>query len=279
MKVKSVKFRCFIVLTIGIGSLGLIFQQVDVKTEATPIHPTQNINLITSPPLLKLKDSEIYRQHRLEQNRTQHPQVTGNFYQAIEVIENPDVLDVFVNKNFQLSEHYAPKDLVCPDIQTIQGHNNQTILLREEAAIQAEKMFQAAKKEGFDLIAKSGYRSYQTQARLYQKYVQNYGTDYANQVSAKPGHSEHQTGLALDITTQSMNYELHQSFANTPEGKWLKNHAPQYGFILRYPKGRESETGYIYEPWHFRYVGTELAQWLTENEWLLEEYVLVYHYL
>lgn len=279
MPIISARFLRFIVLALGIGSLSLIFQQVDVKTEANPIHPTQTISWLIPPSSLNVKDSEVYRQQRLKQNRSQYPQVTGDFYQAVEVITNPDVLDVFVNKNFQLPATYQPNHLVYPNLPTAQGPLNESILLQEEAAHQAEKMFKAAKDEGLHLIAKSGYRSYQTQAQVYQTYVRNYGIDYANQVSAKPGHSEHQTGLALDITTKAMNYKLNQTFAYTTEGQWLAQHAPQYGFILRYPEGRESETGYVYEPWHFRYVGTELAQWLTENEWLLEEYVLVYHYL
>lgn len=219
---------------------------------------------------------ENLRQQRLSQNQEQHPEVTGHFYEAIQTITNPDDLLVFVNKNYRLSPTYQPTDLTRPEVRTASGQTNQDLYLREEVSHQLERMFQAALSEGVHLIAKSGYRSYETQAALYQRYVQLNGVEYANRISAKPGHSEHQTGLAIDLASMENHQQLNQSFAQTTEGKWLAQHAHEYGFILRYPTGRESDTGYAYEPWHFRYVGEEVASLLNAQNWILEDYVLIY---
>lgn len=129
-------------------------------------------------------------------------------------------------------------------------------------------MQQAASKDGISLSVISGFRSYARQNTLYQNYVQKDGKSKADTYSARPGHSEHQSGLAADINS------LSQSFENTKEGKWLSSHCYEYGFIIRYPKGKEDETGYIYEPWHIRYVGEKLASILYNNgDWItLEDY-------
>ncbi|MDE5539334.1 MAG: M15 family metallopeptidase [Bacilli bacterium] len=129
-------------------------------------------------------------------------------------------------------------------------------------------MKEAAKEEGLNIYISSGFRSYSTQKKLYNNYVARDGVAEADTYSARPGHSEHQSGLAFDVNT------INNSFANTPEGKWLTKNAYKYGFILRYPKGKTNETGYIYEPWHFRYVGKELATKLYNNgDWItLEDY-------
>ena len=123
-----------------------------------------------------------------------------------------------------------------------------------------------AKALGLNIPLVSGYRSYETQENLYNKYVKKDGEKKANTYSAKPGESEHQTGLAFDIGS------VDRSFANTIEAKWLAENAYLYGFIIRYPKDKEEITGYNYEPWHLRYVGQELAKYLKKNNLTLEEY-------
>lgn len=125
-----------------------------------------------------------------------------------------------------------------------------------------------AKELGLNIYISSGFRSYSTQKSLYNRYVSNAGKTEADTYSARAGHSEHQTGLAFDVN------DISQAFANTKEGIWLAENAYKYGFILRYPKDKSDETGYIYEPWHFRYVGTEIASKLYNNgEWItLEDY-------
>ena len=129
------------------------------------------------------------------------------------------------------------------------------------------EMINAAKTEGVVLRMISGFRSYSTQNTLYNNYVARDGKAEADRYSARPGHSEHQTGLAFDLNS------LEQSFENTKEGKWLAENCWKYGFIIRYPKGKESVTGYMYEPWHVRYLGKEVAKKVYESGKCLEEYL------
>jgi LAS superfamily LD-carboxypeptidase LdcB len=145
--------------------------------------------------------------------------------------------------------------------------------MRKEAASALEEMFRAAKADGINLYAVSGYRSYARQEAIFASNVRKYGLEKANQFSAKPGQSEHQTGLAMDITCTSVSYGLTQRFGSTKEGIWVKENANKFGFILRYQQGKESITGYQYEPWHLRYVGKEAAKEITERNVTLEEYL------
>ncbi len=133
---------------------------------------------------------------------------------------------------------------------------------------QANLMFAAAKNEGLNIYISSGFRSYSVQASLYQSYVNRDGKEAADTYSARPGHSEHQTGLAFDVN------QVSSAFNNTPEAIWLANNCYKFGFILRYPNGKTNETGYMYESWHFRYVGENLASKLyNDGNWItLESY-------
>ena len=130
-------------------------------------------------------------------------------------------------------------------------------------------MSSAALLDGINIWCQSGFRSYDTQKKLYDNYVERDGKISADTYSARPGHSEHQSGLACDI-----NDVINSSFNNSPEAKWAAKNAYKYGLILRYPKDKSDETGYKYESWHFRYVGVELATKLYNNgDWItLEDY-------
>ena len=130
-----------------------------------------------------------------------------------------------------------------------------------------QQMFAAAKADGYDLFVRSGFRSYATQKSLYNSYVNRDGKAAADRYSARPGHSEHQTGLAFDIN------KANSSFAGTPEAKWLAENCHKYGFIIRYPEGKEAITGYIYEPWHVRYLGVDTATAVYNSGLCLEEYL------
>ena len=136
-----------------------------------------------------------------------------------------------------------------------------------EAQTAFDTMRAAAKEEGLTLKIVSGYRSYQKQDKVYHNYAARDGAALADRYSARAGSSEHQTGYAMDINS------VRQSFAETKEGKWLAAHCAEYGFILRYPKDKEAETGFMYEPWHVRYLGVELAQKITDSGLCLEEYL------
>jgi len=156
---------------------------------------------------------------------------------------------LIANKTYALPSTYAPGGLT----KETQAAYNQ---MKADAA-----------KEGLKLTIVSGYRSYDYQMGLYNRYVKRDGKAAADTYSARPGHSEHQTGLAMDICS------LEQSFENTAEGKWLAANAHKYGFILRYPKGKQHITGYIYEPWHFRYLGVDTATAVYNSGLCLEEYL------
>jgi zinc D-Ala-D-Ala carboxypeptidase len=189
------------------------------------------------------------------------------------VIQNPTNSMALVNKQFALPENYSPNDLIRPNIEFSFGNVDiEKSYLRKKAAYALEKMFTEAKKSGVELMAVSGYRSYQRQVEIFDAEVNRIGIEQAVLVVANPGFSEHQTGLAMDISSQSANLDLTEEFGDTLEGKWLEENAHLFGFILRYPKGKESITGYQYEPWHFRYVGEIAAPIIFANNITLEEY-------
>jgi len=144
--------------------------------------------------------------------------------------------------------------------------------LRVEAADAIEKMFKAAEKKKVILYAVSGYRSYTRQKQIYDRNVATRGKAATDKVSAMPGSSEHQTGLTMDISANSVGCQLSQYFGSTKEGKWVAKNAHNYGYIIRYPEGKSKITGYHYEPWHIRYVGKTLATYLYKNNLTLEEF-------
>jgi len=180
---------------------------------------------------------------------------------------------LLINKNNALSAEYAPSDLRLVQVLDNGNNPNTTIYLRERVATMAEDMFEAAESDGLLLLARSGYRGYETQEKLYQRYVEAYGETEAARFSARPGHSEHQTGLALDLTSNTIEGQIDVEFSNTPEGTWVKENAHRFGFIIRYPEGKEEKTGYMYEPWHLRYVGINTATIIHQNNWTLEDYI------
>ncbi|WOO87738.1 M15 family metallopeptidase [Mollicutes bacterium LVI A0039] len=135
-----------------------------------------------------------------------------------------------------------------------------------------EQMQASAQADGINLHFQSGFRSYDYQVETYNYWVSVYGEEKANQVSAKPGYSEHQTGLAIDVSGDN-GCLLETCFIDTPEGTWLAKHAHEYGFIIRYMPGKEDITGYTYEPWHIRYVGVETATEIYNQQTTLEEYL------
>lgn len=189
------------------------------------------------------------------------------------IIQNPTNTVSLVNKSFGLPDGYAPEDLIRPEVQFSFGDQDiEKSYMRKEAANSLADMFNAAKKDGVILYAVSGYRSYDRQTVLYDAEVEKVGQKKAEEAVAYPGNSEHQTGLAMDISAKSVDFLLTEDFEATKEGKWLKDNAHLYGYILRYPKGKEDITKYKFEPWHFRYVGEKSANDIYENDWTLEEY-------
>lgn len=180
--------------------------------------------------------------------------------------------DVLVNRQYLLKKDDVPVDLVKVKIPFAPDTEEYKQKMRAEAAKWVHRLFQRAEAEGIELFGVSGYRSYERQEQIYQESLQNKGREHTEKYIAPPGGSEHQTGLALDISSKRMDYQLETEFASTAEGKWLRSYAPLYGFVLRYPEKKQEITGYAYEPWHIRYVTKPLAFYLTKTERTLEEY-------
>ena len=172
---------------------------------------------------------------------------------------------ILVNKYYYLDENYVPNNL--------EKINNQYALdnmkLVKEAKEAFEKLSKDALKEKLNIIAMSAYRSYSYQIDLYNRYAKSDGKEKADTYSGRAGHSEHQTGLAVDVYNKKVPYT---SFENTKEYEWMMKNAYKYGFILRFPKDKEEETGYHFESWHYRYVGIDIATYIKENNISFEEY-------
>lgn len=191
------------------------------------------------------------------------------FYENVTTIEQPYELLVLVNKYHQLPPGFQQYNLVNMSKEHTANDGKQYLL----AGVAYEKyveMWDAAKKEGLSMSVVSAYRTEDYQRNLHNNKVRTTGKTNADNYSARAGHSEHQTGLAVDIGSTKAIFEY------TPEFKWLQKHAHEYGYILRYPKGKEWITGYAYEPWHYRYVGTDVAKIIYEEGITYEEYYAKY---
>lgn len=183
------------------------------------------------------------------------PEEVSTFDKSTHSLDDASSLWVVVNKTRPFSPiDYAPDDLVVPHVAS-----NYSPLVRQIAAEALEEMFAEATSSGLSPVLNSSYRSYSLQQRVKRESLERYGATVSDARSARPGHSEHQTGLVVDITTPGGACTLNECFAETPEGLWLAENSWKYGFVLRYLEDASDTTGYIYEPWHFRFVGTELA--------------------
>lgn len=164
---------------------------------------------------------------------------------------------------------YTPSDLVELDTTIARS----TICIKKEAADALKDLIDAAKNDGYSIMVSSGFRDYYTQKSIVDRETKNGNTNVAIAV-AKPGYSEHQLGVAVDLTSKSIAYaSATGKFGDTPEALWLEQHASEYGFIESYPKGKEMITGYMYEPWHYRYVGIDNAEAIIKNGQTINEYL------
>lgn len=189
------------------------------------------------------------------------------YYSSDNLISNEDAskIDVLVNKYHKLDENYEPSDLTIIDSKYASG----TQKLRKEAQIKFEEMASDMAKENLKIFAGSTYRSYKYQKGLYDRYVKKDGFAAAETYSARSGYSEHQLGLAVDIVNGKWDYLSE----NDKEYDYLINNSYKYGFILRYPRGSEYITGYMFEDWHFRYLGVELATKVFNSGLTYDEYI------
>ena len=187
---------------------------------------------------------------------TPTPTPTPTFDRTARSIDDPASIWVVVNKTRPVN----PVGFVPPDLVDVPVQHTWAPMLRREASDAVVRIFQAAKDEaGLTLASNSAYRSYDSQVSVYNGDVAAHGQQFADTDTARPGYSEHQTGLAIDIGAASGNCSLDPCFGGTPEGQWLAANAWRFGFLLRYPADKVPVTGYAFEPWHFRYIGVDLA--------------------
>ena len=192
------------------------------------------------------------------------------------MLPHQDPMDLLILVNKQNRAPSVPYTLVKPDVTPTKPELIENIYMRPEAAAALEDLFEAAAKDGITLYATSGFRSYSTQKAIFDRRAKERGEKAANRSVAKAGQSEHQTGLAMDVEGEStLGTGLTDAFGESPEGMWIAEHCAEYGFIIRYPKGKTNITGYIYEPWHIRYVGIEAAKEITALGVTFEEYILL----
>jgi D-alanyl-D-alanine carboxypeptidase len=194
------------------------------------------------------------------------------FHKSKYSVNSASSLWAVVNKGRILPADYNPSGLVTPNVLLGKSRGSAEMMVRQDTAVALEEMFAAAKNSGIKLMLTSGYRAYSVQTAVYSRYVAESGAAQADTFSARPGHSEHQTGLAADLEPSNRTCELDYCFADTPEGKWLAVNAYKYGFIIRYQKDKESLTGYTFEPWHIRYVGNDLAEEINKTNQTLEQF-------
>lgn len=228
------------------GTYELVYKIVDSSGNESSISRTVIVKNVATSSSSNNSQKPSTSTNNSSSNNSSDSKYTGGYG---EIIEGPTYINgiLIVNKKYKLPSNF--------------GGTNET-------ANNALKELQAgAKAAGFSAKLVSGFRSYQTQERIYNNYIKQWGQEYTDTVSARPGHSEHQTGLAFDVG------ELKKSYGETAEGIWLRENCHKYGFIIRYQKGKEDITGYAYEPWHIRYVGVEAATYIMANNLTLEEYL------
>lgn len=247
-------------------------KDIEVKTpEAEKLNKLNNIN--EKIDYFNNNYIDRYISYKEKNNNLTDEQIIKNVNMNLDLKQYGDKIkaknlnktNILVNKYYYLEEDYVPNNLKAIKKQyALDG-----MKLVEEACNAFENMAKAAEKENLTIVAMSAYRSYSYQVNLYNRYVKSDGKEAADTYSGRPGHSEHQTGLAVDVYNQK---ETYTNFEKTKEFTWMQNHASEYGFILRFPKNKENETGYIYESWHYRYVGVEIAKYIKEHNISYEEY-------
>lgn len=226
---------------------------------------------IRSEIQVQQEDNTPIQKQFLTNSKGKHSEENPDF-----VAEEPDTelgsYTQIINRTFPLPKDYVPEDLVVPDVRFSFNEICDKRKLRKKAADALEELFAAAEMDQIYLYGVSGYRSYSRQSEIYYGNIFTKGAEYTNQYSAMPGTSEHQSGLAIDLSCESVGFGLTEAFSESNEGLWLKEHAWEYGWIIRYDKEMSDLTGYAYEPWHIRYVGKKLAKILYSNHLCLEQY-------
>lgn len=256
-KGKYIVSGILIVLAVSVGIYFWIINQNKAETPDNVAEQQTEENTNEQPVEENQPEEEKDETSNEFEQQNEGTLTNGGYIEGQPEPTEPTYIDgvLIANKKYPLPSDFAP------------GEN-------KEARAAFEKMAGDAKSAGFELVAFSTYRSYEYQETLYNRYVERDGKENADRYSARPGYSEHQTGLAFDVGEKgNEDLWLTEEFGETPAGKWLVENADKYGFILRYPKGKEAITGYMYESWHFRYVGVDLAQKVKKSNLTLEEFL------
>lgn len=191
------------------------------------------------------------------------------FYEDTKKANIKDEELIFVNKYYYLDKEYTPKNI----IKTSSSYSYADNSLNETAFNAFKTLSDNAKKEGHTIVINSSYRDYESQEDIWETRKSLYGTKKADEYAARPGYSEHQTGYAIDVSDF---YDENDTFGDTESFNWMKDNCYKYGFILRYPEDKEDITGFNYEPWHYRYVGTTIAEYIYNNNITFDEYYAYY---
>ena len=286
---KSVILVIISIIILGLGLTGiLLFNKKEVPVlnnqDDEPVIPSiyESYNEEEMNFLNELMGLPYYSEDKIDRYLKYMESEKYNYEEIIRVVNTNNDLEYFedavssdlgdgililVNKYNKLDSSYEPSDL-----ETVSNHYSYWGSLRKEANDAFLKMVKDAAKENLKII-NSPYRSYEMQNKLYNGYVNSDGKEAADRYSARPGYSEHQTGLAVDVLTSTTDLS---TFDTTKEFIWMKDNSYKYGYILRYGEGMEYITGYMYEPWHYRYVGVEAAKVIYEKNLTFEEYYYYY---
>ena len=244
------------------------------KTRDNNNNNSENTNSIENEKYYKEENKERYLSYQ-EKNKKWNIEkiityvnigLDQDYYTNVKDSPNKYTNIVLVNKYYYLGEDYVPKNLTKISNRYAISEDK---YMEHDAAIAFEDMAKAAQKDGYQIVAVSTYRSYKYQTTLYNNYVSKDGEEKADKYSARPGYSEHQTGLAVDVSNNKKSYT---KFGETEEFNWMQDNCYKYGFILRYTEENEFITGYINEPWHYRYVGIDIATYIHNNPMTFEEY-------
>ncbi|MFV0396239.1 MAG: D-alanyl-D-alanine carboxypeptidase family protein [Coprobacillaceae bacterium] len=270
----------FVVIIVVVLAIGLYFggrslfsssDDVDTTEPKTNDNKTNDTNEFSSLSYYHQDNLEKYKTYKENNPNLSIEDIVTHVNMGIDVpfystdpiiVDNPDAIDVLINKVYKLPEDWAPSDLVVVD------NNGQQ--MRKEAAEAYEDLKESCSDDGFELTAHSAYRSTEYQRQIYDNMVKTYGEDYTNKYSSRPGQSEHTTGLCVDISIDGIAYENIESSSHYDS---FKERLEEYGFIVRYPEDKEDLTGYHYESWHIRYLGKDLAKKVNASGLTYDEYV------
>ncbi|MBC7546575.1 M15 family metallopeptidase [Candidatus Saccharibacteria bacterium] len=262
-RVNKVGLLCLILVAVTVFVIGIFWVYQEVKVA----EKQQSTNEI-----IRVADARL---DEIEAKKKEPVYITlpgtDKLRAPAENYEDPTNVWTLVNKAKALPAGYVPPELMAASVSTRANSTADEKRVRQTIDTPLTQLFAAAQKEGHSLMIGSAYRSATTQEQLFNTYVSRVGYAEADKYSAHPGHSEHQTGLAVDISTISQQCYLSECFIGTADGQWLAENAHKHGFTLRYPKGKEAITGYNFEPWHYRYVGIDLATALYLSRLTLDE--------